>query len=133
LAGGAAAFAAAEYFHRKGQRAYGQALAAAGAAFFYLSIWAAFGLYHVLPQSTALALMALTTAVAGFLAFRYDSPAVALFGLAGGYATPLLLGGVDQPWFVLSYALLLTAGATAAARVRGWRWPEALAVLGTAV
>lgn len=133
LACGAAAFGAAEFFFRKGQRAYGQALAAAGAAFFYLSIWAAFGLYHLIPQSAALAFMALTTAAAGFLAFRYDSPAVALLGLAGGYATPLLLRGEDQPWFVLTYALLLTAGAAAADRARAWRWPEALSVAGTAI
>jgi hypothetical protein len=130
---GVAAFAGAEYFFRKDQRAYGQSLAALGTAFFYLSIWAAFALYQLLPHSAALLLMALTTAAAGFLAFRYDSPAVALLGLAGGYATPLLLRGEGQPWFVLTYALLLTAGATAAARARAWRWPEALAILGTSV
>jgi hypothetical protein len=130
---GAAAFAGGEYFFRKNQRAYGQSLAALGAAFFYLSIWAAFALYQLLPHSAALILMALTTAAAGFLAFRYDSPAVALLGLAGGYATPLLLRGDGQPWFVLTYALLLTAGAAAAARARSWRWPEALAIFGTSV
>jgi uncharacterized membrane protein len=129
---GAAAFGAGEWFWRKQQRALSQALAAAGAAFFYLSIWAASGLYHLLPQSAAMLLMVLTTAAAGFLAFRYDSPAVALLGLAGGYATPLLLRGGDQPWFVLGYALVLSGGAVAATRVKHWRWPEALAVLGTA-
>jgi uncharacterized membrane protein len=129
---GIAAFAAGEYFFRRGQRAYGQALAAAGAAFFYLSLWAAFGLYHLLPQVAAFALMILTTAAAGYLAFRYDSPSVALLGLAGGFATPLLLHGGDQPWFVLSYALVLSAGAVQTTRLRRWRWPEALAVVGTA-
>jgi uncharacterized membrane protein len=133
LAFGVAAFAAGEYFFRKSQRVYGQSLAAVGAAFFYLSIWAAFGLYHLLPQSAAFVLMILTTAVGGFLAFRYDSPAVALLGLSGGYATPLLLRGGDQPWFVLSYALVLSAGAAGAARAKGWRLPEPLAIIGTAV
>ena len=68
LACGAAAFGAGEYFFRRGQRAYGQALAAAGVAFFYLSLWAAFGLYHLVPQVAALSLMVVTTAAAGFLA-----------------------------------------------------------------
>jgi uncharacterized membrane protein len=130
---GTAAFGAGEWFWHKGQRALSQALAAAGAAFFFLSIWAAFGLYHLIPQSAAMILMVLTTAAAGYLAFRYDSPAVALLGLAGGYATPLLLRGEDQPWFVLSYALVLSAGAVAATRLKHWRWPEAVAVLGTTV
>ena len=133
LACGAAAFGAGEYFFRRGQRAYGQALAAAGVAFFYLSFWAAFSLYHLVPQLAALSLMVLTTAAAGFLAARYDSPAVALLGLAGGFATPLLLRGGDQPWFVLSYALVLSGGAVLATRVRRWRWPEALALVGVAV
>jgi uncharacterized membrane protein len=124
---GAAAFGAGEIFFRRGHRAYGKALAAAGASFFYLSIWAAFGLYSLMPQSAALGLMALTTAAAGFLAVRYDSAAVALLGTAGGYATPLLLESDGQPWFVLTYALVLAAGA------RRWRWPERLSVAGTAI
>ena len=77
LACGAAAFGAGEYFFRRRQRSYGQAMAAAGVAFFYLSLWAAFSLYHLVPQLAALSLMVLTTAAAGFLAARYDSPAVA--------------------------------------------------------
>jgi uncharacterized membrane protein len=133
LACGAVAFGAGEYFFRRGQRAYGQALAAAGVAFFYLSLWAAFGLYHLVPQLAAFGLMIATTAAAGFLAARYDSPAVALLGLAGGFATPLLLRGDDQPWFVLSYALVLAGGAVMATRARGWRWPEVLAVVGVVV
>ncbi len=132
LACGTAALAGGEYFFRRGQRAYGQALAAGGVAFFYLSLWAAFSLYHLMPQLAAFLLMIAATAAAGFLALRYDSPAVALLGLAGGYATPLLLHGGDQPWFVLSYALVLTGGAVFATRARRWCWPEALALAGVA-
>jgi hypothetical protein len=131
---GLAGFAAGEYFHRRGQHAYGQALAAAGAAFLYLSFWAAFSLYHLIPQVGAFALMVLTTVAAGFAAMRYDSLVVALLGLAGGYATPgLLSNGGDHPWFVMSYALLLSAGAVAASRARGWVSPEGMAICGTAV
>jgi hypothetical protein len=131
VACGLAALAGGEIFHRREQRTYGQALAAAGIAFLYLSFWAAFNLYHLLPQAAAFALMILTTVAAGFAALRYDSLVVALLGLAGGYATPGLLStGGHHPWFVLSYALLLSSGAVAMGRARGWLSPQALAIAG---
>jgi uncharacterized membrane protein len=130
---GVAALVFGEKLWRDGQRTYGQSLAAAGIAFLYLSFWAAFGLYHLVGQAAAFALMVVATAIAGAVALRYQSQAVALLGLAGGFATPLLLAAGQEPWFVLSYALLLDAGALVAARRRGWRWPEALALVGTVV
>jgi uncharacterized membrane protein len=131
LAFAAAALAAGERFWRSGQRAYGQSLAAAGIAFLYLSFWAAFALYRLIPQGAAFALMALATGAAGWLALRYGSQAVALLGLAGGFATPLLLHGAGEAWFVLGYAVLLDGGAVWVERARGWRRPAALALAGT--
>jgi uncharacterized membrane protein len=131
IACGVAALVFGERLWRGGQRTYGQSLAAAGIAFFYLSFWAAFELYHLVPQAAGFALMVVATALAGYLALRYDGQPVALLGLAGGFATPLLLGAAQSPWFVLGYALLLDAGALLAARRRGWRWPEAMALAGT--
>ncbi len=135
LAGGAAALAFGERLWRGGRhRAYARALTAAGIAFLYLSFWASFGLYHLIPQAAAFALMVLATAASGGLALRYDAVAVAALGLAGGLATPLLLRAVENPWFVLGYALVLDLGATARPLVaRGWRWLAALAFAGTAV
>jgi hypothetical protein len=130
---GAVALVFGERFWRAGQRTYGQALTAAGIAFLYLSIWAAFGLYHLIPQGAGFVLMVLVTAAAGFLALRYDSVAVALLGLGGGFATPLLLGDSNLPWVLLGYALVLGVGAAFAARARHWRWLEGLALLGTIV
>jgi len=131
LALAGAALGLGERLWRSGHRAYGPSLAAAGIAFLYLSFWAAFALYHLLPQAAAFALMAGTTAAAGLLALRYGSEAVALLGLAGGFATPLLLEGGGGAWFVLAYALLLDCGAVWIARARSWRWPAALAWAGT--
>jgi uncharacterized membrane protein len=124
--------AVAERFHKAGQRAYGQSLAAAGIAFLYLSFWAAFELYHLVPEGAAYTLMALVTAGAGVQALRYGSHAVALLGLAGGFATPMLLPHAGDAGFILGYALLLDAGAVWLARARGWWGPEPLAVVGTA-
>jgi uncharacterized membrane protein len=131
LAFAAAALAAGERFWRAGQRAYGQSLAAAGIAFLYLSFWAAFALYGLVPQAVVFVLMALATAAAGYLALRYGSQAVALLGLAGGFATPLLLNTGGEAWFLLGYALMLDAGAVWVAQGRAWRWTEVLAAAGT--
>jgi uncharacterized membrane protein len=133
LACGAASGLFGERLWRSAQRTFAQALTAAGIAFFYLSFWAAYALYHLMAEPAAFGLMLLTTAAAGALALRYEGPAIAALGLAGGYATPLLLGNERNPWFVLPYALLLNLGAGFGVRTRGWRWIEALAFMGTAV
>lgn len=130
---GAAALATGERLWRSGQRAYAQSLTAAGIAFVFLSVWASSALYHLLPQGLAFAALFLAAGGAAALAARYDSEAVALLGLAGGYATPLLLATTGNAWFVLGYALILDAGAVWAARRRPWRWLEPLALAGTTV
>ncbi len=130
---GTAALALGERAWRKQQKAYGQALTAAGIAFFYLSVWAAFALYHLLPETPAFGLMILTTAGAGALAVRYDAPAAAILGLGGGFATPLLLGSANDAWFVLGYGTVLDICAMLAARARRWHWLEAIALAGTVV
>lgn len=130
---GAASLLFGERMWRAEQRTFGQALTAAGIAFLYLSFWAAFALYHLFTEPAVFGLMLLTTAAAGALALRYEGPAIAALGLAFGYATPLLLGNGRNPWFVLSYTLLLNLGAAWAVRARGWRWIEAMALAGTVV
>src|SRR5579862_9018481 len=84
--------------------------------------------------------MCLTTAAAGMLALHYDSPAVALLGLAGGYLTPVLLSnGENHMWVLAGYTSMLNLGALAIARVKRWvsleylAWPAtALLILGWA-
>ena len=131
VACGTVALALGERAWRKQQKAYGQALTAAGIAFFYLSVWAAFALYHLLSETPAFGLMILTTAGAGALAVRYDAPAAAILGLGGGFATPLLLGSTSDAWFVLGYCTVLDICAMLAAHARRWRWLEAMALAGT--
>ncbi|HEY1242682.1 MAG TPA: DUF2339 domain-containing protein [Bryobacteraceae bacterium] len=133
LVSGAVALVFGERLWKSGQRTFGLALTAAGIAFLYLSFWAAFTLYHLVPRPAAFALMLLTTAAAGALAVRYESLAIAVLGLAVGYATPLLLRSDAGTWFVLAYVLVLNLGSAAAVRVRGWRWLEALAFAGTVI
>ena len=124
----------AERTSRSGHRIYSQGLCGLGIAVLYLSFYASFGFYKLVPQALAFLLMTLTTALAGGLALRYDAAAILALGLLGGYATPPLLStGEDRPWFLFGYVLLLNLGALWAAGRRNWRRIEMLALAGTAV
>lgn len=124
--------AGAEGLSRRGHRVYAQGIAGLGIAIFYLSFHAAFAFYRLLPQGPAFALMALTTLMAAAAALRYGAKAIAILGLLGGYATPVLLStGADRPWFFLGYLLLLNGGSLSLARLRQWRVLEDLALPGS--
>src|SRR2546426_1998641 len=115
-----------------GQKTYAQGLSGLGLAILYLSFYSTFGFYHLLEPGYAFVLMAMTTAMAGAFALRYDALAIAALGLLGGYATPLLLStGEDRPWVLFSWVLVLNLGALAAARLRKWKSLEALAFVAT--
>ena len=87
----------------------GQGLIGGGIATLYLSIFAAVNFYHLIDAYTGFALMALITASAGVMAVRFDSLLIAILGIIGGYATPVLLstGAVD---FVGLFAYMLVLG-----------------------
>ncbi|MCC6585114.1 MAG: DUF2339 domain-containing protein [Bryobacterales bacterium] len=126
----------ADFLFRRDHRTYAQGIAALAIGIFYLSIYAAFGFYELLPASPAFFLMAVVTAAAGALALRFQSPAIAYFGLLGGYATPILLStGEKHYWFITAYLLLLSIAAVALSRIKssspGWIRLEYLAVLGS--
>lgn len=131
---GLACVAAGDRIWRRGHQTYAQAISGLGIAILYLSFYASFAFYHLLPQSAPFALMTLTTALSGALALRYEAPAIAVLGLIGGYLTPVLLStGEDRPVIFFSYVLLLDLGALALARARKWRAFEFLAFAATVV
>lgn len=126
--------AAADVLWRRGHRVFAQGATATGIGILYLSFYAAFGFYHLIPQSIVLVLMAMSTAMAAALAMRYGALAIATLGLIGGFLTPIVLStGEDHPWFLFSYLLLLDLGALALARIREWRLLEVLGFAGTAL
>lgn len=90
---------------------FGQGLLGGGIAVLYFSVFAAFNFYHLFAAYPSFALMALVTASAGALAVRLDSMLVAIFGIVGGYCTPILLStGAVNFVGLFSYMLLLGIG-----------------------
>lgn len=123
-----------EWISLRGQKTFARGLTGLGLALLYLAFYAGFNFYHLLPQTTAFLLMCLTTAAAAMLALHYDSQAVALLGLAGGYLTPVLLSnGENHMWVLAGYTSMLNLGALVVARVKRWPSLEYLAWPATAL
>src|SRR6185312_16149472 len=106
LVAGAGLIVWSERFRRQGFHAFSWSLKAIGSGVLYLSLWAAFQLYHLLPAAVALAAMILVTAWNAFMAWSQDSEILAVYALAGGLATPLLLStGGNHETFLFTYIL----------------------------
>jgi len=132
LLAGLATLGIADVIWRKRQQVFAQGITATGIAIIYLSVYAAFDFYHLIPQSAAFAMMVATTATAAVLALRYNSYAIAALAFAAGYLTPLLLSThEDHPWFLFSYLLLLNFAATELAKRGNWRGLEIISFIAT--
>ena len=109
-------------------------LCAAGVAVLYADIFAASASYHFIGPSAAFLLMSLVTAASFLLSVRMDSKYVALLGLIGGFITPPLLStGVDRPFALFAYILLLDAGIAATVFRTGWTFLLPLCLAGTGI
>jgi hypothetical protein len=100
----------------------GQGLVAIGLATLYFAVYAAAGLFKLVPSSTGFMLMAGVTLTAGVLAIRYHTVLLAVLGTLGGYLTPVMLAtGQRNDLWLFGYLLLLALGVTVVA----WRkqWP----------
>jgi hypothetical protein len=132
LLAGFATLGTADFIWRKRQQVFAQGITATGIAIIYLSLYAAFDFYSLIPQWAAFLMMVATTAMAAVLALRYKSFAIAVLGLSAAYLTPLLLStGQDHPWFLFSYLLLLNVAATELAKYGKWPRLEIISFIAT--
>jgi uncharacterized membrane protein len=99
-----------------------QALAAAGAATIFASLFAAYQLYGLLPPALAFPLLALTSAATVLMSLQHG-PFVGVLGLTGAFAVPLLVGS-DEPLALplFAYLTLVNAASLALLRHRSWWW-----------
>ena len=110
-----------ERFRRQGFNAFSYSLKAVGSGALYLSLWAAFQLYHLLPAEAALSAMILVTAWNAFMAWSQNSQILAAYALAGGFATPLLLStGGNHEVFLFTYILAIDIAAVVLVRLKSW-------------
>jgi uncharacterized membrane protein len=118
-----------KYFQR-GWRIFSQILTGGGVVLLYLSTYAAFGYYHLVPQKAAFVFMAILIAEAAALALLYEAPAIAIMALLGGFLTPLLLhSNRDQYISLFAYIIAIDIGALAL--LKHWRGLRTIAFLGS--
>ena len=107
---------------RTARPAFGLAMQGGGVAVLYLTVFAAFRLYHLVPQLAAFAFMVLVCAFSCALALLQNARALAFMAFAGGFATPLLLSsGGGSHVALFSYFTLLNLAILFIATRRAWR------------
>ena len=134
LLAGAALIAWSERFQRRGFAAFSYSLKAVGSGALYLSLWAAFSLYALLPPGAAFAAMIAVTAFNGFMAWIRDAELLALYAIVGGLSTPLLVStGSNHEIALFTYLLILDLAVLVLVALRPWSRLLFAAFLGTVI
>ena len=117
-------------YFKRGWQIFSQILTGGGVVLLYLSTYAAFGYYHLVPQKAAFAFLIVLIAEAAILSLLYGAPAIAIMALIGGFLTPLLLhSDRDQYLSLFGYILLLDLGALAV--LKHWKGLRTIAFIGS--
>ena len=123
-----------ETFRSRGYRIFSYSLKAVGIGTLYLSLWAAFQVYHLMPSGVVFACMVIVTASTCAMALLQDAEILAVFAIAGGFSTPVLLStGQNREIALFSYLVLLDFGSFGLAIVKPWRRLLFLGFIGTLI
>jgi uncharacterized membrane protein len=121
-----------ENFRRRGYLIFSYSLKAVGIGVLYLSLYAAFQVYSLIPGGVAFTMMFAVTAATAVMAWTQNAEVLAAFALVGGFATPLLLStGQNREVALFTYVVLLDAGALALVILKPWRRLLLLSYSGT--
>lgn len=111
---------------------YALSLQGGGISIVYLTTYAAFAFYDLLPPVLAFTLLVIVTLAAGALAVLQNSRELAVLGIVGGFLAPVLASTEAGDHVVLfSYYALLNAAVLGIAWFRAWRELNLLSFLFT--
>ena len=121
-----------ERFRSRGYRIFSYSLKAVGIGVLYLSLWASFQVYHLMPSGVVFVCMLIVTAATCAMALTQDAEILAGFAITGGFSTPLLLStGENREIALFSYVVLLDLGILALVTFKPWRRLLLLGFVGT--
>jgi len=118
LASGIGVIVWSERFRTRGYWAFSYSMKALGTGILYLSLWAAYALFHLVPASVALVAMILVTASNALLCWMQNSEVLAFYAAIGGLE-------------LFSYLLLLDLAAVMLIALRPWARLLLAAFVGT--
>ncbi|WP_111640462.1 DUF2339 domain-containing protein [Marinimicrobium alkaliphilum] len=119
VAAGALAFG----WHQRDRRpAFALSLQGGAIGVLFLTVFAAFQIFQLLPAIVAFALLVLFTVVAGVLAVLQNALALAVLGVVGGFLAPVLIStGAGSHVTLFSYYAVLNGAVFGLAWLRPWR------------
>ena len=121
LIAGAGLIAWSERFRRRGFTGFSYSLKGVGSGILYLSLWAAYELFGLIPGWPAFTAMIVVTAFNGFMCWLQDSELLALYAIVGGFGTPLLVSnGENHEVALFSYLLILNLAVLLLVVLRPW-------------
>ena len=121
-----------ERFRHRGYRVFSYSLKAVGIGVLYLSLYAAFQVYSLVPGGVAFIMMFAVTAATALMAWTQDAEILAAFALIGGFTTPLLLStGQNREVALFAYVAILDLGALVLVTLKPWRRLLVLSYAGT--
>jgi uncharacterized membrane protein len=121
-----------ERFRTRGYLLFSYSLKAVGISAMYLSLWAAFHVYGLIPSGVAFVAMLGVTTCTAALAVAQNAEILAAFALTGGFSTPLLLStGQNRELELFSYVAVLDLAAVVMVARKPWRRLLVLSYLGT--
>jgi uncharacterized membrane protein len=123
-----------ERFRAKDYKAFSYSLKAVGIGTLYLSLWAGFHLYSLIPSSVAFAMMLVVTAATSVMALTQDAQILAAFALVGGFSTPILLStGENREVALFTYVAILDLATLVLVALRPWRRLLVMSYVGTLI
>jgi len=121
-----------ERFRSNGYKAFSYSLKAVGIGTMYLSLWAAFQLYSLIPSVVAFVMMLGVTAATAAMALAQDAQILAAFALTGGFSTPLLLStGQNREVALFTYMAILDLATLTLVTFKPWRRLLVMSYAGT--
>lgn len=127
---GCGLLAASAYLNRRGQKLFAQGIAGCGLATLYISIYAAFFFYKLIPKPAAFLALLGICAFAIRFSLRDRTAVLAAFGFLGGMLTLLLLhGSGTASWLDLPYLFVIDLTCVVIAMRQ--RWPVLIPLMGT--
>jgi len=132
LLAGSAVLVWSERFRSRGYKVFSYSLKAVGIGVLYLSLWAAFQMYALIPAGAAFVAMLAVTASTAVMALAQDAEILAALALVGGFTTPVLLStGQNKELQLFSYVVLLDVASLVLVAIKPWRRLVLLSYVGT--